>query len=126
MVTDPKKIGQVLLRLKSMAARLNGRAEQANVRIAEMNAKLAEMNVGVEAWAPGRIRSEEGDLCLGYARVDGEWTLAVSEDSSDSVPRSLAKAGRLARIGAAERLADVLEALMQEVDALLAHTKDEG
>jgi len=76
--------------LEAQAAQLNEASDHANRVLGAIEKRLVDLNIGLEIWYPEPLDRavSEGDLgpnetssrvvqVLGFARVDGKWSLAV-------------------------------------------------
>ena len=70
--------------------------------IADVNARLKQLGLGIEVWVPCDTAE------FGYAKVDGEWSLAVRRNA---IVHRLNDAPRAFRVEALLHLADLLYAM---------------
>lgn len=138
-----------LLRLLKAAAVLNSRADEVKKLIQSTNHDLEELGVGIEHWleqgrAPVTILGMQvGDplsfgLQLGYAKIGGTWQLAIrpvrcefksyGDDPSEGFtevevtgdPKPLVDASRIEKIAAIRHLDDLVNALAERMERLVA------
>jgi hypothetical protein len=135
----------LLAKLDENAARLNAASDSLNLILTTVEQRLAQANVGVEVWLRQALASTEAEgstggettwtaQFLGFAKVNGQWTLAIKStrfvsgffegDTScpyrngykDGEPIRLAKASRELRIQALEHVPALIELLSQEAN----------
>lgn len=109
-MSAPDDIDQALTRLQVKANQL--RVVDSGL-VGRTNAALAKLGGGLEAWAPAEIAP---GVQVGYAKVDGEWQLALRTAEGD-VP--LITAGLVWRAAAAGHLMDVLVEMERKLDGIL-------
>lgn len=137
-------------RLVEAAERLNSKTDAVNDLIARTDERLRAVGLGIEVWLPGMLAfvgdsSGGSGYKLGFAKVKGEWQLAVQEAAEShklfegqedqpyvdernlGEPVPLIQASRMVRVEACTklpelvtRLADRAEALVGKVDELSA------
>jgi hypothetical protein len=128
-VSAAERIAASFKRLAETASVLNKASDEFGKPIAQIEQALCRLNIGVEAWE--RIRGGTDDSTgeywresVGFTKVDGEWCLAINENSGNqhygdvhydrtwtfaSAPRSL-------RIAAIDQLPDLVEKLISVAD----------
>ena len=137
-------MGDILSTIATHAKALNAQADRASVYIEAVSQKLRDAGVGIEFWGPSiderttrtyddnfeKDFTQTDRLCLGYAKVDNRWGLALQwlafdaadEFNSEQQATLLENAPREVRIKAMSGLdgflVELSEALKQEVERL--------
>jgi hypothetical protein len=128
-VSASPSIADQIKKLEAAAAKLNLASDELSKPVTALNAVLKQMNVGVPAWH--RYEGEYDDETMGfwkseigYAKVKGEWGIAVRSVSGFADDPGAEKeeswlfddAPRKMRIEAIDHLAALLTALVTEAD----------
>jgi hypothetical protein len=139
------ELAPLFARLEERAAQLNAASESVNAIIGVVEARLRNANVGLEVWLDRTLSADDVESApgtqacviqrLGYARLEGEWCLAVkpvrvengffegdtsapyhNEDWAGEAVR-LSKTARSIRIAALAALPALLERIIDEAEA---------
>ena len=131
------ELSSLLIDLQNTANRLNSETTGVNSLIQQVETRLQVMNLGLECWLERDILASEIerpnvslDVELGFAKVAGEWCLAVRVvryqydkgrdrwDVADYVgaPTKLQDASRDIRIAALKRIPRLLESLKKRAE----------
>ena len=78
--------------------------------IEDVEARLKTLNIGIATWVMC------GDAEFGYARVNGQWRLALAKKDADAI--ALIDASRAYKVEALLTLRDLLKALQSNSDDL--------
>jgi hypothetical protein len=142
-------IDGALKELSALTSKLKSATEELNGVIEDLNARLAKIGPGVSAWT-GKILNRKDSVRdvtdarvevkiasgyeLGYARVDGEWMLAVRKTRCDDIdndsdwiddePLSLLKAPRNVRVEAAGHFEKLINAISRKAEGFIANVED--
>jgi len=119
---DP--VSTAFVRLASAAAALNAASNEFGRPISAIEAALKTLNLGVSAWVKfageeDQASGEYSERCLGYARVNGRWGIAIrilEGNLADSHERTFEEwlfndAPRAHRLEAADKLPELVEKL---------------
>jgi hypothetical protein len=147
-MTDEVDLSAVLSSIDSSSKHLNTVSNNANALLRNIEKRLSAANIGLEVWWDKKPLEHIGstDLgrdeiscariqILGFARVDGEWCLAVrtmryawfivqgDEEMREAVdvgPTALLRAPRNIRLAAMRLMPDFLNYLAKEIAATAA------
>ena len=129
-VPIPSSIPDQIKRLEAAAARLNAASDELSKPVIALNSVLKQLNVGVPAWYrfAGEFDTDTSAYWkheIGYAKVSGEWGIALRSTSGfaddpadereerwlfDDAPRKM-------RLEAIDHLGDLLNVLVEEADS---------
>lgn|SRR5262245_1061994 len=148
------KLASVLGSFEAAASRLNEESNSVNTLLAKIEGQLVSANAGIETWLTGQPLSSsdasgstEGETawteqCLGFAKLNGKWCLAVKSirvvsgffegDTNcpytnkyvNNSPVPLAQAPRALRIAALELLPELIKQLTEETESATAQIRD--
>jgi ABC-type transporter Mla subunit MlaD len=145
-----ERVKNSVRQLPTAAANLNSATDQLGASVAQLDAVLKKFSLGVPTWVPFNQSSADSvpeyyREEIGYAKVGGKWGIAIrtiegtyqSPDDDEVEQWLFNDAPRLLRVNAVEKIADLLDALIEkaaemtktitqktaEVDALAAGIK---
>jgi hypothetical protein len=122
------KLARSLQSLESEAKRLAIAANNTNQIIQAVQLRLKTANIGLEFWLDKKAfvvetaAGERTTLCLGYAKIENEWQIAVRVPPVDPMvspfvlgspksPTPLTKTAREVRYEALQRLSELLDGI---------------
>ena len=124
-----ERVQSSYLQLSSVASELNTISDELGKSIAEIDAALKKLNLGITVWAKISDQNDE-DLNyfmeqIGYAKVDGKWGIALRTVAGNhQCPERevteqwlFSDGPRRLRLGAIEKLPELLKALSDEAVA---------
>src|SRR6185436_5204674 len=127
-VSPSVRIAASYKRLAESAEILNKKSDAFGEHIAVLDKLLQKLNLGVAAWERIRGSDEDGHgnywrEDVGYAKVKGEWGIAIRERSGnhnygdgDSEEWLFADAPRALRISAIDQIPDLVDKLIKYAD----------
>jgi hypothetical protein len=122
----------VLAKIREAAEDLNEKADKASQHIADIEKKLIDAGVGINVWEDPFVVSHTADdhqsgwrrLSLGFARIEGEWGIAVrdvtkggSEINPLAEERLLRKMGREMRVMATNFIPSLLQRILEDLNS---------
>jgi len=123
-----ERIQESFTKLKEASSFLNTVSDELGYSIANLHAALKKLNLGITSWVRVRGAQDENSGYywhhdLGYAKFSGKWGLAIRTVSGEYGPPEeevdqwpFNEAPRSLRIEAVEKIPDLLERLVSDVN----------